>query len=275
MHNVIVGLIVCAAVLASATVFGAFWRRRNGVLRVVATPDGRARQISAALPYAGRSGAGDGPGGASAARSGVDIGPGGAAAPVLAAAGKHGGVLTGAQLGRPLGARATIVQFSTAFCAPCRATRRILADVAGMVEGVTHVEIDAEANLPLVRRLGIHSTPTVLVLGADGAIIRRGTGQPRKADVIAALGAATTGAAATGAATANTDASTADASTADASTADASTADASTADASTADASTANASTANASTVGATTAGTSNGGEAGLGAAAGGISGGA
>jgi thiol-disulfide isomerase/thioredoxin len=265
VHNVTVGLIVCAAVLASATVFGAFWRRRNGVLRVVATPDAQARQISAALPSAGMSGTGDGPDGASAARSGPDIGPGGPAAPVFAAAGKHGGVLTGAQLGRPLGSRATIVQFSTAFCAPCRATRRILAEVAGMVEGVTHVEIDAEANLPLVRRLGIHSTPTVLVLGADGAIIRRGTGQPRKADVIAALGAATTGAAATGAAA--TGAAATGAAATGAVTANT--------DASTADASTANASTANASTVGATTAGTSNGGEAGLGAAAGGISGGA
>ncbi len=104
-------------------------------------------------------------------------------------------MLTEAQLGRRLGSRATIVQFSTAFCAPCRATRRILADVAGLVDGVTLVEVDAEANLPLVRRLGIHSTPTVLVLGADGTILRRGTGQPRKADVIAALGAVGTGAA--------------------------------------------------------------------------------
>ena len=59
-----------------------------------------------------------------------------------------------------------------------------------MVDGVTYVDIDAEANLALVRGLAIHSTPTVLVLGADGTIVRRGTGQPRKADVIAALGAA-------------------------------------------------------------------------------------
>ena len=104
-------------------------------------------------------------------------------------AGRRAGVLTAAQLGHPLGPRATLVQFSTAFCAPCRATRRILADVAGMVEGVAHVEVDAEANLGLVRSLAIHSTPTVFVLGADGTILRRGTGQPRKPDVIAVLGA--------------------------------------------------------------------------------------
>jgi thiol-disulfide isomerase/thioredoxin len=97
-------------------------------------------------------------------------------------------VLTGAQLGLPLGARATLVQFSTAFCAPCRATRRILAEVAGMVDGVAHVEIDAEEHLDLVRSLDIRRTPTVLVLGPDGRIARRASGQPRKADVIAALG---------------------------------------------------------------------------------------
>ncbi|HEY2444046.1 MAG TPA: thioredoxin family protein [Streptosporangiaceae bacterium] len=99
--------------------------------------------------------------------------------------------LTEAELGGPLGGRATLVQFSTSFCAPCRATRAILADVAGMVDGVTHVEIDAESRLDLVRSLDIRRTPTVLVLGPDGRIARRGSGQPRKADVIAALGEVT------------------------------------------------------------------------------------
>ena len=98
--------------------------------------------------------------------------------------------LTTAEIGGPLGERATLVQFSSAFCAPCRATRRTLGDVAGMVEGVTHVEIDAEAHLDLVRRLGILKTPTVLVLDARGAVVRRAAGQPRKADVIAAIGEA-------------------------------------------------------------------------------------
>lgn len=59
-----------------------------------------------------------------------------------------------------------------------------------MVDGVTHVELDAEARLGLVRELGILRTPTVLVLDAQGRIVRRASGQPRKADVIAALGQA-------------------------------------------------------------------------------------
>jgi thiol-disulfide isomerase/thioredoxin len=99
-------------------------------------------------------------------------------------------VLTEADLGSSLGPRATLVQFSTAFCAPCRPTRQILSQVAGMADGVIHVDIDAAERLDLVRRLRINSTPTVLVLGPDGAIVKRAVGLPRKADVIAALGTA-------------------------------------------------------------------------------------
>ncbi|WP_254399489.1 thioredoxin family protein [Streptomyces sp. AC602_WCS936] len=98
--------------------------------------------------------------------------------------------LDAAGLGTELGARATLVQFSSAFCAPCRATRRVLGEVARMVPGVAHVEIDAEARLELVRALGVLKTPTVLVLDAGGRVVRRAVGQPRKADVIAALGEA-------------------------------------------------------------------------------------
>ncbi|PSK47061.1 Thiol-disulfide isomerase or thioredoxin [Streptomyces sp. 2114.2] len=95
-----------------------------------------------------------------------------------------------ADLGAELGPRATLVQFSSAFCAPCRATRRVLGEVAGLVPGVAHVEIDAEGHLELVRALDVLKTPTVLVLDADGRVVRRATGQPRRADVIAALGEA-------------------------------------------------------------------------------------
>lgn len=97
--------------------------------------------------------------------------------------------LTQADIGAALGSRATLVQFSSAFCAPCRATRQVLTDVAGLVDGVAHVEIDAESRLDLVRRLDVRRTPTTLVLDPDGQVTHRASGQPRKADVIAALGA--------------------------------------------------------------------------------------
>lgn len=90
-------------------------------------------------------------------------------------------------LGAPLGERATLVQFSTAFCQPCRAARATLAHVAADTQGVVHVEIDAEHHLDLVRRLNILRTPTTLVLDGSGRVVRRATGAPRLAEVRAAL----------------------------------------------------------------------------------------
>ena len=92
-----------------------------------------------------------------------------------------------AELGETPGERATLLQFSSAFCAPCRATKRILSDVAGVVPGVRHVEIDAEAHLDVVRRLNILKTPTTLVLDGAGRVTQRAAGQPRKDEVLAAL----------------------------------------------------------------------------------------
>ena len=98
--------------------------------------------------------------------------------------------VSAADVGGELGDRATLLQFSSAFCAPCRATRRTLAEVEGMVDGVRHVELDAEKHLELVRRLDILRTPTTLVLDSTGAIVKRASGAPRKPDVIAALATA-------------------------------------------------------------------------------------
>ncbi|MBM0124298.1 TlpA family protein disulfide reductase [Pimelobacter simplex] len=86
-----------------------------------------------------------------------------------------------------LGERATLLQFSSAFCAPCRTTRVVLADVAGKVDGVAHVEIDAEEHLDLVRALDVRRTPTTLVLDRDGHELTRAAGAPRREQVLAAL----------------------------------------------------------------------------------------
>jgi thiol-disulfide isomerase/thioredoxin len=94
-------------------------------------------------------------------------------------------------LGGPLGARATLVQFSSAFCAPCRTTRVVLAKVAEDVEGVAHYDLDAESHLELVRTLGIMRTPTTIVLDASGRETARAGGVPRRDQVLAAVSAAT------------------------------------------------------------------------------------
>jgi thiol-disulfide isomerase/thioredoxin len=98
-------------------------------------------------------------------------------------------VLDGTPWSGALGERATFVQFSSAFCAPCRATRRVLEDVVAGTPGVSHVEIDAEHHLELVRRLGVLRTPTTLVLDGAGAEVTRASGAPTKAQVQAALAA--------------------------------------------------------------------------------------
>ncbi|QBX55836.1 thioredoxin [Nocardioides seonyuensis] len=91
------------------------------------------------------------------------------------------------QLGASLGERATLLQFSSAFCAPCRATRTVLTDVSGLVEGVTHVEVDAEEHLAATRALGILRTPTTLVLDASGMEVTRAGGAPTRDQVLAAI----------------------------------------------------------------------------------------
>ena len=96
-------------------------------------------------------------------------------------------VLAGTTLDQPLGERATLLQFSSAFCAPCRATRRVLGDVAAVVPGVVHLEVDAEQHLDLVRRVDVLRTPTTLVLDAHGREVTRATGALRKEQVLAGL----------------------------------------------------------------------------------------
>lgn len=99
-------------------------------------------------------------------------------------------LLAGTQWADDLGERATLLQFSSAFCAPCRATRRILHDIASTTTGVVHIEVDAEHHLGVVRRLGILRTPTTLVLTPQGLEVTRATGAPTKQQVLAALGRA-------------------------------------------------------------------------------------
>jgi len=105
------------------------------------------------------------------------------------AAPSGGELLSAADLGAPLGARATLVQFSTEVCAYCGPTRQLLTEVAGEREGVSFVEIDAADRMDLTRRLRVLSTPTVLVLDAAGGVTSRASGPLRRADVLTAVGA--------------------------------------------------------------------------------------
>lgn len=94
-----------------------------------------------------------------------------------------------ADLMRPLGAQATLVQFSTEFCARCPQVRRMLGDLASERSGVVHAEVDLTSRADLAARYKVLSTPTTLLVDPDGRIRSRFTGVPTRADVLAALDA--------------------------------------------------------------------------------------
>jgi len=99
------------------------------------------------------------------------------------------GLITPAMIGADLGSRATLLQFSSAFCGPCRATRMLIEDVTADMGDVAHVEIDAEANLELVRKLDIRSTPTTLFINGGGHEVGRAVGAPKRDQVLNAIAA--------------------------------------------------------------------------------------
>jgi hypothetical protein len=101
-----------------------------------------------------------------------------------------GAVLSAADLGAPLGAQATLVQFSTKVCAYCGPTRELLTEVAREKDGVAFVEIDAAERMDLTMRLHVLSTPTVLVLDALGGISSRASGPLRKSELLTAVSTA-------------------------------------------------------------------------------------
>ena len=101
----------------------------------------------------------------------------------------NGPKLDAAIVGVELGSRVTMVQFSSAFCSPCRATKALLEDMVKTMPDVRYAHIDAESNLELVRKLDIRSTPTTLFLNSDGIEVGRAMGTPKRSQVMAAVSA--------------------------------------------------------------------------------------
>ena len=79
----------------------------------------------------------------------------------------------------------TVVQFSTAFCAPCRTTKARLEQLQASRPGLAVVQVDAESHLDEVRELDVRRTPTLFYLGRDGGLIGRSSGAPRPAELTA------------------------------------------------------------------------------------------
>jgi len=85
------------------------------------------------------------------------------------------------------GSRLTILQFSTTFCSECRTAKAIVQDVVKPFKDISYVEVDAESNLDLVRRVDIRSTPTTIFLDSKGFEVARAKGAPKRDQLIKAI----------------------------------------------------------------------------------------
>ena len=107
-----------------------------------------------------------------------------------AAAGVAAGSAAFGRLGvRPGEAELTVVQFSTAFCGPCRATKARLAQLRATRPGLAVVHVDAESHLDEVRELDVRRTPTLFYLDRSGALVGRSSGAPRPEELTALVDA--------------------------------------------------------------------------------------
>ncbi|MGY1770515.1 TlpA family protein disulfide reductase [Blastococcus sp. SYSU D00813] len=94
---------------------------------------------------------------------------------------------------RPSEADLTVVQFSTAFCGPCRATRARLQQLQRTRPGLAYVHVDAESHLEQVRALDVRRTPTLFYVDRAGRLVGRSSGAPRPAELTALVDAHTGG----------------------------------------------------------------------------------
>jgi protein-disulfide isomerase len=77
--------------------------------------------------------------------------------------------------------------FTSAFCEPCMITRSVLAEAGRLVPSMNLVERDVVRNEADAERLGIRSTPTVIVRDGTGAEVFRAEGVPTLNQVLVAL----------------------------------------------------------------------------------------
>jgi len=97
---------------------------------------------------------------------------------------KKGSQILESELGKKYGKRATVVIFSTTFCSECRSAKALINDVTSTISDISYIEIDAESNLELVRKVDIRSTPTTIFLDKAGFEIARATGAPKRDQLI-------------------------------------------------------------------------------------------
>jgi thioredoxin 1 len=80
--------------------------------------------------------------------------------------------------------------YTSAFCAPCAAARRVVADAHRLVPTLEVRELDVAADPDRVELLGIRSTPTIVISDDAGREVFRSPGVPRRDQLLTALAAA-------------------------------------------------------------------------------------
>ena len=80
---------------------------------------------------------------------------------------------------------ATLLQFSTEVCAPCRAAHTVLDGLAATRSDVAHIDLDLTHRPDLASRFNIMQTPTTFILDRKGVVRARIGGAPRR-DAVAA-----------------------------------------------------------------------------------------
>ena len=77
--------------------------------------------------------------------------------------------------------------WTSAFCAPCAAARRVAADTARIVPGLELTERDVAAHPDDAEDLGTRSTPTIIGGRSAGAEVFRSPGVPSRDQLLLAV----------------------------------------------------------------------------------------
>jgi thiol:disulfide interchange protein len=82
------------------------------------------------------------------------------------------------------------VDFVTTWCGPCKEMDRLVytaADVVAAAQAVIAVQLDGDAERELVERYEVKGYPTLLLLDADGTVLKRAVGYTSVAEMVKLL----------------------------------------------------------------------------------------